>query len=314
MRAFSGLAASGDLIADYLSVENDLAASAHGGPVDPAVRPEDAREGGREDAFDASRVAAEFLRAGHRLRSPLNAINGFATMLSDAADLKLSEETRSEYAGYVMQSADRLLTDLTLLMQMASLDAANWSSTTSSDVSALLMKTVEGRSEAAARKNITLENKTDSDDLIVQAPDDCVDIALGALIDAAIERANSGETVFVRAQATESGVDVAVRDYGPAIDREQFEARRTKLADATLGPARIFRLQDVGEGDASDGDPAWLIRILLADRCVIELGGAFSLKSREGQGALVTAHFPYQSSPRQTSPRQSSIDAGRSSE
>ena len=75
----------------------------------------------RAEAEQAIKSRSEFLaNMNHELRTPLNAIIGFATMLRDAQEYDFSEDQKTAYAEYILQSGDLLLGHINTLLEAVS--------------------------------------------------------------------------------------------------------------------------------------------------------------------------------------------------
>ncbi|MEM6414201.1 MAG: histidine kinase dimerization/phospho-acceptor domain-containing protein [Pseudomonadota bacterium] len=295
MGAFSGLSVSGDLIADYFSMETEVEQSF-------GVLPND------EDRARAS--AESLLQVSHRLRSPLNAVNGFATMLRDANEHGLTEEIRQEYASYILKSGEKLLGDINLLMSAANIDVTSEEISQTADAIIHLDHALKAFEPFVQAKGIAVENKTIEKTIPIAVRPSLFDYALSFCLEAAVERSKDAQSIYIRAEnkireADKAVCTISIRDFGPSIDRERFKQGIDILRQTNLGPTRIFSL-DSQDAQLTDETPnTWFIKLLLADRALHLANGNFSFKSSDGQGAILTMAIPIRINARSTSSKRS---------
>jgi signal transduction histidine kinase len=227
------------------------------------------------------RARAELLaNMNHELRTPLNAIIGFATMLKDAGAYSLTEEQRAAYAGYVLQSADLLLAHVDLLLEAAALDSGTIAFESSSiDMGAALAEAVKRAKIAAEAANVVIEAKSAGPTALGWGDAGRIGQALDHLIRTAIRLSPKGGRIHARATIAKDGwAEVAVRDRS-----EGGEAQAIAQALSAAGAAhrvldRSFSGPDVG--------------LAIAKALVEMQGGRFAMKSRPGEGALVSIALP----------------------
>jgi two-component system cell cycle sensor histidine kinase PleC len=230
----------------------------------------------RAEAEMSIKARAEFLaNMNHELRTPLNAVIGFATMLKEGEAYKLTDEQRETYAGYILQSADLLLSHINTLLEAAALDGGALSFEPDAvDLSAALDEAVKRAKIAADAAKVSIDIK--SDGAAAQGWGDNIRTgqALDHIIRTAIKVSPEGSRILVRALADSEGwAEIAVRDRGPGMSEGEIEKALTAFQETHRGLDRSFAGPGIG---------------LAIAKTFVELqGGRFSVKSKIGEGTLV---------------------------
>ncbi|MBI1392866.1 MAG: hypothetical protein GC152_09015 [Alphaproteobacteria bacterium] len=256
-------------------------AVAEGLSSDPRL---DANAASADRAAVLKAAAASLLDASHRLRTPVNAIVGFASMIEDAETYGVDAGKCSAYAAYIAQSTDVLVRHFDLLFETAAFDAATVAPVTQKiDLAELVGAAASRVDRAAQAAGVTVADRTTAAEAAAVGDPDLSASAIEHLLRAAIERSPEGGEILVRAaMAGEGRVGVSVRDFGSAMQTDAVDDALSIAVSPELGLGRMLR-------GAGGGPPG---AIAMARRLVELQGGAIALKSREGRGLLVQLDWP----------------------
>ena len=235
----------------------------------------------RAEAEMSIKARAEFLaNMNHELRTPLNAIIGFATMLKEGESYRLTPEQRENYADYVLQSADLLLSHINTLLEAAALDGGELSLEPAAiDLSAALNDAVNRAKIASDAANISIDVKSDGAAASGWGDPVRTGQALDHIVRTAVKFAPEGSRVLVRALTGDDGWgEIAVRDRGPGMTAEEIGKALTAFEGAHRGLDRSFAGPGIG--------------LAIAKTFVETQGGRFSVKSKIGEGTLVRIALP----------------------
>ena len=235
----------------------------------------------RAEAEMSIKARAEFLaNMNHELRTPLNAIIGFTTMLKEGESYKLTAEQRDNYADYVLQSADLLLSHINTLLEAAALDGGELSLEPAAvDLAAALSDAVTRAKIAADAAKVTIDIK--SDGAAANGWGDGIRIgqALDHIVRTAVKFSPEGSRILVRALLSDDGWgEIAVRDRGPGMTADEIEQALLAFEGAHRGLDRSFAGPGIG--------------LAIAKTFVEMQGGRFSVKSKIGEGTLVRIALP----------------------
>lgn len=235
----------------------------------------------RAEAEMLIKARAEFLaNMNHELRTPLNAIIGFATMLKEGDSYRLTPEQRDNYADYVLQSADLLLSHINTLLEAAALDGGELSLEPAAiDLTAALNDAVTRSKIAADAAKVSIDIKSDGP--AAKGWGDTIRIgqALDHIVRTAVKFSPEGSRILVRALMSDDGWgEIAVRDRGPGMTAEEIEKALLAFEGAHRGLDRSFAGPGIG--------------LAIAKTFVDLQGGRFSVKSKIGEGTLVRIALP----------------------
>lgn len=223
----------------------------------------------------------------HELRTPLNAIIGFASMLKEGQDYALSNEQKTAYSEYILQSADLLLGHINTILEVAALDNNSVTpSHESVEVNTLLrdaIQRVDVRAQAAKVSILTNVNKAKDDGklepIFAWADNERIAQAVDHLLQAAIKSCHKGGKVFVRtSNKRENWTELQIRDDGSGFNKQDLAQALNAFGDTHRGLTQPFTGPGVG--------------IAIAKTFVEMQGGEFSIKSKEGKGTLSSIALP----------------------
>jgi signal transduction histidine kinase len=232
----------------------------------------------REDlarASAADRERAAFLAAiSHELRSPLNAILGFADILMEEVDGPLSPSAREEVE-QIRGSGAHLLTLINDILELSALESGQLRlSRSRADVYALANEVVKEARGLVGDKPLVV--RVEGEPVVARVDARRVRQILGNLVNNAIKFTQRGEVV-VRVQREGMQVAISVRDTGPGIS-EQDRA----LIFQEYKQARSERLRRRGTG----------LGLAITRRLVMLHHGSIHVESELGRGSTFKVLLP----------------------
>lgn len=216
-------------------------------------------------------VRARFFSAvSHDVRTPLNAIVGYAQVLRDTAEQGRSREA----AQAIEEGARNLLTAIEGVMTLLAPDSsAHEPMLETFNVSEATLQVVESYSEAAGSKNLELLIKSGEIPLVQFAGAAYKDV-LGRLLENAVRHTPSGY-IDIRMSFTEGELTLQVNDMSPGMTPSQIAEVMNPAADK--------------DPNACPGSST--LCLVVAKRIVERLNGTFKISSPKNSGTTVTAVF-----------------------
>lgn len=258
----------------------------------------------RQEVTAAHREAALSIKArsdflanmNHELRTPLNAIIGFATMLREADNYSLTDEKRSEYAQYILQSADLLLGHINLLLEAAALDGGEVHMASARiNLKEALGDALKRTRIIAGAAGVTIEDRTPETAPMVWGDAQYVGPAIDHVLRTAVRSSQEGGRILVRAIVNEDGEgEIAVRDKGKGFSDEALGAINGSFSTIHRGLEKSF---------AASG-----IELAVAKAFIEMQGGAVMIRSRQDEGALVRLILPIAQADQTAQPVQQAAD------
>jgi len=149
----------------------------------------------------------------HELKSPLTAISGAAELLQE--DLPVAD--RRAFAGQIVEQSTRMRQLIERLLELSKLEHRHrLDHMTPVDAAALLESCTARAFPHAAQRGVTLELAANGEVLLHVEPE-LLGLAIGNLLDNAIDFSPSGGHVWLKAQADGDHVTISVRDEGPGV-------------------------------------------------------------------------------------------------
>jgi two-component system, OmpR family, sensor kinase len=237
-----------------------------------------AREQRRAEAAAAEAAAADrrrlLMRLDHELKNPLTAIRAGLANVADGAE-PAARERALEGVGEQATRLSRLMTDLRKLteletreLEQAPVELAN------------LLRDVETsvreQPETAERRLRLSVPEAPWPLPPVRGDADLLFLALHNLVANAVKFTRPGDTIEIRAAEEDDMVLVEVADTGPGIPPEELDEVWEELA----------------RGRAARGVPGTGLGLALVRTIVARHGGDARLRSRVGQGTVVSVRLP----------------------
>ncbi len=227
---------------------------------------------------EAERLKADFLaNVSYQLRTPLNAMMGFAELLKEQYFGKLNEK-QGEYTDNIITAGKRLVSLIDDILDLSTIEAGYLKlDLVEVDVPSVLSSVADLTGEWARKQNLEIKVVCSKKLPRIVADERRLKQILLNLISNAINYSPAGGSVTVFAEMEGEKVRIGVRDTGagiPAEDVERVFQPFEKSRNKTL----------IRKGGAGLG--------LALVKNIVELhGGSVSLESREGEGTVVTCVF-----------------------
>jgi len=170
----------------------------------------------------SNRAKSEFLAAmSHELRTPLNAIGGYAELMEMGITGSISDAQR-QYLSRIRASQQHLLGIITDLLNYSRIEAGQLNyDIRPVDVREILDAVLVLVEPQAAMKGLLLDRIVDGAALVVIADATKAQQVVLNLLSNAVKFTPAGGRITVSCAATETGVQITVRDTGPGIALER---------------------------------------------------------------------------------------------
>jgi PAS domain S-box-containing protein len=238
---------------------------------------ESAHQRARTEADAANRAKSAFLaHVSHELRTPLNAIIGFSDMLRTSLFGPLGNSRYEDYATYINDAGQHLLTLINDVLELSRLDnnnlTINRQPTALSDLVAFCARAfANGAESGRVEVQLGFDETLDIDPRLIRQ-------VLLNLLSNALKYSDAGSMVVIDAvRAPDGDLGIRVADRGIGIPANKL--------DSVMQP--FARLKDYGVGDQGLG-----LGLSLARRFMELHGGRLEIESVEGEGTIVTAWLP----------------------
>jgi PAS domain S-box-containing protein len=230
-----------------------------------------------EDEID--RMKSEFISiASHQLRTPLSAINTYASMLGAgyAGELNANQQA---YVDIIQTAAERMNNLISTLLDISKLEAGALNvRVKQTEIPDLLNKTIDELKEVARQKHIEL--RVACSDPNFQA--ECDPLLLGEvyanLISNAIKYTPEGGEVSVKLAFTDTEAVFSVRDTGYGIP----EHLQNKIFTKFFRASNIQRQDTTGTG----------LGLYMVKQISDAMGGRVSFTSKENKGSTFCFALP----------------------
>jgi signal transduction histidine kinase len=248
------------------------------------------REAQQRAIADASRVAAsdaanraksEFLATlSHELRTPLNAIGGYADLLALGIAGAVSPD-QGQYVGRIRAAQQRLLGIINDLLNYSRIESGQVAYDMRAVVMASVMeRTVPMVAPQAAEKRIELRREPCPPDLTAWADEQKLEQIVLNLLSNAVKFTPAGGRVTLECSFEERHVTVRVRDTGPGVPEEKWEAIFEPFVQ--LGRSLVSPQEGTGLGLAISRDLARGMGGELTVASVPGAGATFVLRLQSG--------------------------------
>ncbi|MEZ2657117.1 sensor histidine kinase [Aneurinibacillus aneurinilyticus] len=230
-------------------------------------------------ARESTRLKSEFLaNMSHEVRTPLTGIIGFAELLHEDAEEKLSP-VQKNFTRNIIKAGEHLLTMINDILDLSKIEAGKYELEMSRfDMVELVRNTLVMMEAKAEKQNISLVIETKHPILQVVADKTRIRQILLNLIGNAIKFSHSHSVVRVMIEQSEHTVIVRVADEGIGIETEKWEAVFDPFYQ---NDGRLDRkYEGTGLG-------------LALSRQLIELhGGTIGVESKLGKGSVFSFYLP----------------------
>ena len=242
-------------------------------------RAEEALAAAKGEAETANRAKSEFLAAmSHDFRTPLNAILGFADILSHQYFGPIDDKYR-EYAEDIKASGEHLLTLVNDILDLSTIEAGKQS----------LVKEKLSTMEIITECERIVEDKARSHgiDLVTEVPEDLPPLyadrraskqILLNLLSNAVKFTPQGGRITVSATASKKNTTLKIADTGKGIPPEKLPGLTDPFTRADADPYLT--------------EPGWGLGLTITKSLVELHDGTLDIKSKVGKGTTVTVTLP----------------------
>ncbi|MEZ5872433.1 MAG: ATP-binding protein [Nitratireductor sp.] len=227
----------------------------------------------------ANRIKSEFLaNISHELRTPLNAVIGFSEIMHTGMFGELGSAKYKEYCRDINQSGSFLLGVINDILDMSKIEAGRFSLDFETvSLNEILDETLRIMAFQSEDSNIEIIDEV-APGIKLEADRRATKQILINLLSNAVKFSREGGRVFVRARKVSGCVTISIEDKGVGISRTDLK----KLGRPFEQVQNQFTKSHKGSGLG-----------LAISRSLTELhGGAMKIRSREGQGTIVSLRLP----------------------
>lgn len=233
----------------------------------------------KEHAEESDRLKTAFLHnISHEIRTPMNAIVGFSELNNDP-DLPL--ENRKQYSNIIVQSSNQLLSIITDIMSIATIEAGQEKLVEKEiNLNSILKLQHEQLLLKAREKNIVLKTGPAISENFCKIMADETKLlqVISNLVDNAIKFTNQGSVSF-GAKVSENKVEFYVEDTGIGVDSEMHEKIFKRFRQVETSASRRYGGSGLG---------------LAISKAYVELmGGQIWIESEVGKGSVFRFTIPY---------------------
>jgi two-component system cell cycle sensor histidine kinase PleC len=239
-----------------------------------------AENSARAEAALANRVKSEFIsNMSHELRTPLNTVLGFAKLLNQHDQRRLSDDEIVEYAQLIQNAATHLLNVINDILDLSKIQSGRYTLDAGEvKLSEVVHTCVATFHHGAKEAELTLKQSIAEDLPYVRGDAGKLRQVLAALISNAIKFTRPGGTIAVEANRAKSGAVVVVRDNGIGMSKEEVRVALTPFGQVDGGRARWREGTGLG---------------LPIAKALVELhGGRLKVDSTPGVGTTVSIFLP----------------------
>jgi two-component system cell cycle sensor histidine kinase PleC len=244
-------------------------------------RSESALGAARMEAELASRAKTDFLaNMSHELRTPLNAIIGFSQVLSRKSPQPADEEKRREYANYIENAGNHLLSIISDILDMSKIESDQVElDSAPCRIGELLSPCVTMlRDRIAARSQVLDVRVNAAMPQINVDPRRFKQIVINLLSNANKFTPDGGLISVHAARSLDGRVNITITDTGIGMDADQL-ATALKPFGQIQG---AFTRTHEGTG----------LGLPIAKKLTEIQGGTFDIESELGKGTRITLAFP----------------------
>ncbi len=240
-------------------------------------------------AHKAARVRAELANGvnlsfiatlNHELRTPLNAILGFSEILSHAPEKKPKPDQVAEYAGYINQSADHLLSIVNGILEISKIQSGKLLlCTENTNPQEIIMACVAILSSVANDAKVYVESNMEEELPLIQVdPVKLRQIVLNILGNAIKFTPEEGAIHVQCARENDDCIRISIRDSGVGMPPDQIHIALEPFRQVETGLNRKFEGTGLG--------------LPIAKALTEAHGGTFEIESEQNKGTEVTIILP----------------------
>ena len=204
-------------------------------------RAREAEHTARVEAELASKVKSEFIaNMSHELRTPLNTVIGFASLISEYEQRRLSSGQIVEYAGLIHDAATHLLAVINDILDISKMHSGKYTlDAREVQLQEILQSSLAAFGQNATDLGVSIEGRFDPAAPAVRGDPGKLRRVFNNLISNAVKFTPPGGSVQVSAVALpDGGARVSIRDTGVGMTREEIAVALTPFAQVDAGHSR----------------------------------------------------------------------------
>ncbi len=204
-------------------------------------RAREAEHAARIETELASRVKSEFIsNMSHELRTPLNTVIGFAKLISEYDQRRLSGDQIIEYADLIHDAATHLLAVINDILDISKIQSGKYTlDAREVQLGALIDAAVADFRSNAASLGLELDTIVAPDLPAVRGDPNKLRQVLNNLISNAVKFTPPGGSVRITAKSSEDdGATISIRDTGVGMTEEEVKLSLTPFAQVDASHSR----------------------------------------------------------------------------
>ena len=204
-------------------------------------RAREAEHAARIETELASRVKSEFIsNMSHELRTPLNTVIGFAKLISEYDQRRLSGDQIIEYADLIHDAATHLLAVINDILDISKIQSGKYTlDAREVQLGALIDAAVADFRSNATSLGLELDTIVAPDLPAVRGDPNKLRQVLNNLISNAVKFTPPGGSVRVTAKSSEDdGATISIRDTGVGMTEEEVKLSLTPFAQVDASHSR----------------------------------------------------------------------------
>lgn len=232
----------------------------------------------KDKAEEANRLKSGFLSTvSHEIRSPLNAILGFSSILKEIYYDKIKDEDK-QFFNSMEEAGNRLLDTITQVLDISRLEADDFTvnlrpvSVTDAMASAYNVLNLQ-----ATKKGLSIKLEVPEKDIIIETDEYCLGGVLVNLLSNAIKYSNKGE-IILKLVEKKGFLECSVQDNGIGMSEEYKKHLFETFSQEDVGLSRRFEGTGLG--------------LAITKRYLDLLGGTISVSSKKNHGTKMTFTLP----------------------
>lgn len=232
-----------------------------------------------EQLAELDKMKSEFVSmASHRLKTPINVLNGYLEMFVDGTFGSVSS-LQADALDEMREQIRRLIEQVNQLMELSRVEAGAMSLEFETVAVADVLTGIEQAFEAHARQKsveFVVEREDSAPETLEADPDRIRDELLGNLLSNAFKYVEEGDEVRVVARGVDDRLELEVADTGPGIPADDLDQIFEKY----------YQVEEGGD-ELSTG-----LGLAIAREIAESHGGAIEAESEPGRGTVFRIRLP----------------------